>query len=158
VVDHNAEELDELQDDSSLIVESDDGVTKGGKKRRRRSTPPLTKPTRISTRKKQKREEQSVVISNGPKVNGQPPADVKPPHTLKKSKGQDTKFWYFEESTGAPSKRPPEMVDDPDAVLKTRRTRKKPEATAGQGIDSIQMVTNSVQDLKGETSNIIPTI
>lgn len=146
----NVEELDELQDDSSLIAESDDGGTRGGKKRRRRPTPPSIKPTRVSTRKKQKREEQSTVISNGTQVNGQPTTSVKPVHAPKNSKGQDNKFWYYEESIAAPSKRPPEMLDDPDAVLKARRGKKKVDAMLDQTIDPVQDPTHSEQDLKTE--------
>lgn len=117
------EEVDELQDDSSLNAESDaeEGRRRGRKRRRR-----LTPPTRVSARKRPRRDEEDVTKQNGTKLNGNAALPVAPKTGLKGNKGQSTKFWYFEEGSAAPAKRPPEMLDDPDAMLKRRRPAKKP--------------------------------
>lgn len=118
--DDEGEEVDELQDDSSLIAESDtEEAKRGGRKRRRRASPP----TRISARKRPRRDAEEAAKTNGTKTNGAGP--VPEGTKLKSSKGQNTKFWYFEEGSAAPAKRPPEMLDDPDAMLKRRRSTKK---------------------------------
>lgn len=118
--DDDVEEVDELQDDSSLIAESDiEEAKRGGRKRRRRASPP----TRTSARKRPRRDGDEATKQNGLKVNGAgPPPEVT---KIKAGKGQSTKFWYFEEGSAAPAKRPPEMLDDPDAMLKRRRSTKK---------------------------------
>jgi len=123
VEDDEGEEVDELQDDSSLIVESDseEGGRNSGRKRRRKTTPP----TRVSARKRPRRDDDAAAKQNGTKVNGNLALAEGPKVNLKGSKGQNTKFWYFEEGDAAPAKRPPEMLDDPDAMLKRRRSSKK---------------------------------
>lgn len=131
-------EVDELQDDSSLNPDSDEEAGPKGRKRRRRPTPPQQKPTRISARKKPRREEPEKPNLNGTKapnspakVNGTapvPPKESQSPvpkpqpttPTLKATKGQNTKYWFYEEDDGIPKKRP-EMLDDPDAVLRRRK-------------------------------------
>jgi hypothetical protein len=128
-------EVDELQDDSSLNPGSDEEMDhRKGRKRRRKATPPLYKPSRASARKRPRREEPEKSNTNGTgatspvtaKANGtvtsptEPyPQPVQP--TLKVPKArQNTKFWFYDEVDGIPKKRP-EMLDDPDAVLRRRK-------------------------------------
>lgn len=128
----DVEEIDELQDDSSLLNESnDEDSTRNGKKRRRRPSPPDRKPTRVSARKRQRREEPEVTKVNGdiPRKSNGHTAGLEPTLArLKGSKGQNTKFWYYEEGDSAPSKRP-EMLDDPEKMIKrSRKSEKTPDA------------------------------
>ena len=126
-------EYDELQDDTSLIIESDGENKPIGKKRRRRLTPVSQKPTRVSARKKARHGEaevsapiESTAPANGHTVQSEPSGEVAIPDLKpvnKGSKGKGAKFWYFDEVEGPPAKRP-DMVDNPDAILKRKRTKK----------------------------------
>jgi hypothetical protein len=122
-IEEDAEEIDELQDDSSLLDESDEEEdSRAGKKRRRKPSPPLKrKPARISSRKRPRRE-----TAETTKVNGHATGAEIPLARLKGSKGQNTKFWYYEEGDSAPSKRP-EMLDDPEKMIKRGRKSEKIE-------------------------------
>lgn len=126
-------EVDELQDDSSLNPASSDEEVdhRKGRKRRRKATPPLHKPTRASARKRPRREEPEKSNTNGTtatspvnaKANGTVTSPTEPhlqpvPPTLKVPK--NTKFWFYDADDGIPKKRP-EMLDDPDAVLRRRK-------------------------------------
>jgi hypothetical protein len=138
------EEVDELQDDSSLNAESDaEEARRGGRKRRRRLTPP----TRVSARKRPRRDEEATK-QNGTKANATAPLPVAPKAGLKGSKGQSTKFWYFEEGSAAPAKRPPEMLDDPDAMLKRRRPAKKGEKPSESGLSMQSMLVPPVAQVE----------
>jgi len=147
------EEVDELQDDSSLNVESDaEEERRSGRKRRRRLTPP----TRVSTRKRPRRDEGEATKQNGAKVNGNAALPVAPKAGLKGSKGQSTKFWYFEEGSAAPAKRPPEMLDDPDAMLKRRRPGKKGERPSEPSISMQSMLVPPVAQVESTAQPVGP--
>lgn len=128
-------EYDELQDDPSLIIESDAERKPAGKKRRRRLTPVSQKPTRVSARKRARHGEAEgsapteiapALAMNGHGPQSEPNDDVaplEPKQPEKSAKGRNAKFWYFDQVEGPPAKRP-DMVDNPDAILKRKRTRK----------------------------------
>ncbi|KAG8802696.1 hypothetical protein FRC16_008965 [Serendipita sp. 398] len=136
-----------LDEGISFKTDIDPSILKKRPKKRRRHTSPATgKPTRASARKKQLTDEMEGVQANGfetqesvevvvdaamgpattdsgMEMAPQSLSSTEVMHGLKGGRGKNTKFWYFDE-VGAPSKRPAEMVDDPDAVLKRRRAKK----------------------------------
>ncbi|KAG8832473.1 hypothetical protein FRC17_001294 [Serendipita sp. 399] len=126
---------------------------KKSKRRRPHALPVVEKPTRVSARRKQqsigmegvqpsdsfnKEESFDIIIDTLADstraasetaiaaLSTSQAQSIEMIHGLKGSKGRNTKYWYFDE-VGEPSKRPAEMVDDPDAVLKRRRAKGKEE-------------------------------
>jgi hypothetical protein len=152
-------EVDELQDDSSLNPASDEEVGHSkGRKRRRKATPPLHKPTRASARKKPRREEPEKSNANGTsatspvtaKANGIVASATEPhlqpvPRAHKVPK--NSKFWFYDQDDGIPKKRP-EMLDDPDAVL--RRRKKAANDLAKQKAAAVSEDSTVKLDIKPE--------
>lgn len=159
--DDNGEEIDELEDDSSLDGGSDNDPVQGTKRNGRKRPRPSGLPereTRTSTRKKPRREENTNGDTSRP-TNGRPAAKrgrpPAPPDTvhLKGSKGRPTKFWYFEEGDGAPAKRP-EMLDDPDKMLRKRpRKSDKGSGDASERATSLDVAFAKVDVQSNGTSH-----